>query len=409
LDAAAVTSCAADAGCTLPSAGGGDEEFSLNVGVARLPLRDVRRHYRNINAVWAPGTILLIDFPFKDKVGDMGLWLEVLLPVYSQLAMRRWTQLTNSTAAEGSIVAALFFNLEKKQFDEAPWAADLVELALRPAAEERGAALQLLFWDDLEGLSPATWLGFERLLHVHSRHSHPARAAEFASPELAAQFRAAAYAVAGLPPPGAAPPAPRIITYLMPSEGCRVANSKDVMVALHEAAAPLGMRVRPYTATSMTPLRSLVSIAARSGALVGRHCSLLGLSAFLPPGAVVAELLPHNWEAGRIDETYKNITSSIGDVHHFAWRAPSVQWMRYQGEKDERYCNWTAEECASKPCLEAQERAGLMADGGALRELLAAMLPRASAGEGVAALAAEWPWPPRIERTGNTGLWWDQH
>ena len=38
-------------------------------------------------------------------------------------------------------------------------------------------------------------------------------------------------------------------------------------------------------------------------------------------GAMVVELLPYNWEWKGVSRIYKNITSSMGDIHHFAWRA----------------------------------------------------------------------------------------
>jgi hypothetical protein len=33
------------------------------------------------------------------------------------------------------------------------------------------------------------------------------------------------------------------------------------------------------------------------------------------------ELLPYNWEWQGISRLYANLTTSLGDVHHLAWRA----------------------------------------------------------------------------------------
>lgn len=64
-------------------------------------------------------------------------------------------------------------------------------------------------------------------------------------------------------------------------------------------------------------------------------------------GAVVLELLPYNWEWKGISQLYFNITRSLGDVHHFAWRAGSPRWAIFS-EGEERYASWTAQECNSR-------------------------------------------------------------
>lgn len=60
------------------------------------------------------------------------------------------------------------------------------------------------------------------------------------------------------------------------------------------------------------------------------------------------ELLPYNWEWKGISQIYLNLTRSLGDIHHFAWRAPSAQWVVYAEPEDAKYAHWTIEECASK-------------------------------------------------------------
>lgn len=64
-------------------------------------------------------------------------------------------------------------------------------------------------------------------------------------------------------------------------------------------------------------------------------------------GAVVLELLPYNWEWRGVSTIYRNITASLGDVHHFAWRAQSAKHTAYENPDDARYGEWTHEECAS--------------------------------------------------------------
>ena len=45
---------------------------------------------------------------------------------------------------------------------------------------------------------------------------------------------------------------------------------------------------------------------------------------------------------------YVNITRSVGDIHHFAWRAEESRWAVYADADEARYAEWTAEECSSR-------------------------------------------------------------
>lgn len=65
-------------------------------------------------------------------------------------------------------------------------------------------------------------------------------------------------------------------------------------------------------------------------------------------GAVVLELLAYNWEWKGISEVYVNITQSVGDIHHFAWRAKHPRWSEYIDADEARYAYWTPEECSSR-------------------------------------------------------------
>ena len=82
--------------------------------------------------------------------------------------------------------------------------------------------------------------------------------------------------------------------FVAPAE--QVVNNGEVMAALHEVGAKLGLAVRPYTVTATAPFASFVAAMSKTGLLVARHGPLLANAAFLPPGAAVLELLPYNWE-----------------------------------------------------------------------------------------------------------------
>ena len=123
---------------------------------------------------------------------------------------------------------------------------------------------------------------------------------------------------------------------------------------------------------------------------------------------MVLELLPFNWEWGGLSEVSRNLTRSLADIHHFGWRAPSAAAAAYASEEDAKYAGWRADECTSRGCLEAHDRAAVVADIPALRALLRELLPRAVGGEGVESLAARVPWPRAAPRAkGGTGLWWE--
>jgi len=96
-----------------------------------------------------------------------------------------------------------------------------------------------------------------------------------------------------------------------------------VLSALREVGLRLGMSVRPYSVTPGAAFPSFVASMAKTGVLVARHGPLLANALFLPPGALVLELLPYNWEWRGISEIYLNLTRSVGCLHHFAWKANS--------------------------------------------------------------------------------------
>ena len=104
-----------------------------------------------------------------------------------------------------------------------------------------------------------------------------------------------------------------------------VVNAGEVLGALREVGAALGMAVRPYSVTAGASFASFVAAMAGTGVLVARHGPLLANAAFLPPGALVLELLPYNWEWRGLSEVYRNLTRSVGSLHHFAWKANSSE------------------------------------------------------------------------------------
>ena len=120
---------------------------------------------------------------------------------------------------------------------------------------------------------------------------------------------------------------------------------------LWEVAAQSGWQVQRFTATPSAPFADHVHTMAETGILVSRHGAMLANALFLPPGAAVYELLPYNWEWRQMSQMYRNMTQSMGMLHHFAWRANDPKWAQYASQDDAKFAPWTADECKSKSAL----------------------------------------------------------
>ncbi|KAL4433026.1 hypothetical protein ABPG77_006453 [Micractinium sp. CCAP 211/92] len=387
-----------------------DVPFSHNIAVGKLPLTNTSLHLHNIEAGVLRGTCLWVDFPFPAFPENMGHWAEALLPIYSALTNGSWAATAGLAPEAAHLSSVIFPNLRREQVKDLTWVMDMLRLALRPGLRSPRALPRVLFFDELESLNATSWLGFERVLVVHSRYAHPEGRSGFATPEHAWAFREAAYAAANVSmggPAWDAGVAPPVITYLMAMNHEPVVNNGEVLAALREVGDSLGMAVRPYSVTPGAAFPSFVASMAGTGVLVARHGPLLANAVFLPPGALVLELLPYNWEWHGISEIYLNLTRSVGCLHHFAWKANSSEWVMYLEKEDAKYSHWTAEECSSRYCLEAHARAGMIVDTETVKASLLDLLPRALQGEPVQQLAGRLPWPRGSQSREGSGLWWD--
>ncbi|EFN55147.1 hypothetical protein CHLNCDRAFT_134237 [Chlorella variabilis] len=409
LDASDLDKYGGGDGSATSAATSADIPFSQNIAVGKTPFTNVSAHYHNIRAGVLLGTCLWVDFPFPAFPENMGHWAEVLAPIYSALTNASWRQ--RAPDSEGYLRAVIFPNLRREQVQGLSWVMDMLRLTLRPGLKEGQALPRLLFFDELASLNATSWLGFERVLLVHNRYTLPSGRSGFVTKAHTDAFREAAYAAANITyggPAWSAGLAPPVITYLMAMNHEPVVNNGEVLGALRDVGRALGLSVRPYSVTPGAAFPSFVASMANTGVLVARHGPLLANAMFLPPGAVVLELLPYNWEWRGISEIYVNLTRSVGAVHHFAWKANSSEWVMYLEAEDAKYSHWNAEECSSRYCLEAHARAGMVVDTEAIKALLLDLLPRTLKGASVAELALRYPWPKGSGRDGGgTGLWWD--
>ena len=368
----------------------------------------------------------------------MGFWAEVLAPLFSQLSLNAAHEAAEAAGGGADdphhqrtppyIRTVVIPQLRRVRVLSSPWVLEMIKIAVRPGMDpSKTAPPRLLFWDDLEATPLDSWLGFERVLHVYTRHKHPTGGGQgFISPAVALQFREAVHAAVGIPLPLPGTPPPRTITYLMPTDGAGVENNKQVLETLRRAAETVHnggssttstttsttsnamFSVRPYSPTPSVPLVSLVAVMTRTGLLVGRHSPLIANSLFLPPGAVVAEILPFNWDFAGLNEVYKNLTESTGRLGHVAWRAPTSDWMSYATVSDARYASWLPTECSSAHCLDAHNRAAVRVNTTELEVVIEDALRAVITREEPEQLRMRYPWPSRAVLSGKTGLWWDQ-
>ncbi|CAK0784873.1 hypothetical protein CVIRNUC_008078 [Coccomyxa viridis] len=377
--------------------------LSMNCALIGLPTSDARSFINNTRATWVPGVSLLIDYPFAAYPDNFGHWAELLLPIYNVIEERTCSQ--GHAVASGRIDSLVMTNVRKQSLVGLDWFWEMLKLVLASAVPPGRDLPRVIFSEHLSHLPRDTWLGFEAAVVVHTRYARGDGRSGFASPDLGQRLRRLAFTSHGMQPPEQAQ-LPRTITVFRAAEGEEVVNSDELMGAMRDIGQTFGMAVRPYTATPRAPFESYLSVMARTGVLVSRHGPFLANSIFLPPGAMVVELLPYNWEWKGVSRIYKNITSSMGDIHHFAWRAKHPKWAVYPSQHEARYAEWTAEECVGSDCLDVHARAAMRVDVATVQELIVESLPGCLRGQDVEEL--EKPWPELVKSAGSTGLWWDK-
>jgi hypothetical protein len=419
--------------------------FSTNIAITKFPVPSLSAHQSNTDSIWLRGTTLWLDYPNPAKLDDLGTWAaDVLLPNRALLSSQEWTNPDTSTGpqtATAVISTIVFPNLQRSSVAGFSWVNDFLKLAIKPGIKEGRPFPRVLFWDDLytSGNKNTLWVGLERVVTAQPREKRPpppppSEGEEDINVMAARAMREEAYRLAEVPRPSGweASSPPLTITYLMSfgNDGT-IINNGPMLRTLREIGESTNMQVRPFSVTPGAAFTSHIAAMAKTGVLVARHGPLLADCLFLPPGSVLVELLPYNWDWAGESSRYYNMTRLLGDVIHLGWRAGSDRWVVYQGG-DDKYRHWTPDECGSKSCTDAHGRAGLIANVEAVKRMLMDVLPQikmATASnsnnhssiddddydEGrrrrirstTATLEARWPWPKFPYRKGGTGLWWD--
>jgi len=93
-------------------------------------------------------------------------------------------------------------------------------------------------------------------------------------------------------------------------------------------------QVRVFEFTEDTPMADQLRAMRDTTILVSPHTSALANAVFLPPGAAVIELIQRNWVWDNLDRSFQVQTASLGDIHHWAWRATKREHIRYVNPRD---------------------------------------------------------------------------
>ncbi|MEW5302301.1 MAG: hypothetical protein WDW36_005101 [Sanguina aurantia] len=315
----------------------------------------------------------------------------------------------------------LLFNMRREMNT---WFTEVLANALAPGLLPGQAMPPILDSSDLASYDLLGWLAFESLVVVQDRYTHPKRltgfigsdhgdlwrydkceryvsselGSGFQTQELGTTFRESAYARANLPAPspwtpGQPPPLPRHLTYLSHHDSYPgIVNEAELVAALYPLAREFGLRLRPASLSTDAPYASHVETFADSAVVVGKHGPLFASAVLLPPGALVVELLPYKWEWQGVSRLFYNMTQSMGDIHHHAWRPMEREWCEYIETTDIKYHTWNPVECHARECLLVHAKARLIVDIPAVTALLRQLLPGVLAGNSVQSMSQ--PWPP---------------
>mmetsp|Transcript_26134 Transcript_26134/g.70756 ORF Transcript_26134/g.70756 Transcript_26134/m.70756 type:complete len:546 (+) Transcript_26134:118-1755(+) len=428
-----------------------EDGVTTNSNIVRAPVSNIQALTSNLRTAYLPGNTLLIDFPFMAYLNHLGHWAELMVPLLSVLLDGSWradvrgaslvrrdgraTGDGTGVEAQGKRAAAALAAassapqridtvlLGNKMKHMTPWFSALLDLVLEAALPDSPKP-RLVDYGDLAGFDQRAWLMIENLVVVQDRYTHPENKKGFAGPEHGdmwrydhceryvshdfsirfkqpehgALLRRLAYEKLGIPAPapwqqGTPPDLPNTISLFMPAgpEWPGITNHAELLQLLHRVAAQHNMKARMISLSEEASFGSYIDAVSRSAVLIGRHLPSMANSMFMRPGSMVVELLPYKWEWANLSMLYRNITESMGDIHHFAWRPQHYKFAYYSNISDLKYHTWTPIECHAKECLSIQARAGLIVDLEAVGQLLTQKLPAVLAGRPVEELREPWP------------------
>lgn len=195
---------------------------------------------------------------------------------------------------------------------------------------------------------------------------------------------------AGLPPPEpwGTRKIPRTITYQRKRANRRILNEDEFVSMLHEFG---DVKVVEYNETSS--LYEQLLQMRDTGVFVSVHTSNLANAPLLQPGSAVVEIIQRNWHWNGLDTSFRDQTITMGDIHHYAWRAQRLNETFYLYDRDYvKVAHWPPEECGTEECVEAHTKVDVKVDIPAFRALLQERLP--VVWNNTHPYYAQFEWPP---------------
>eukprot|EP01025_Chloroclados_australasicus_P042517 TRINITY_DN4522_c0_g1_i2.p2 TRINITY_DN4522_c0_g1~~TRINITY_DN4522_c0_g1_i2.p2 ORF type:complete len:202 (+),score=14.77 TRINITY_DN4522_c0_g1_i2:264-869(+) len=188
-----------------------------------------------------------------------------------------------------------------------------------------------------------------------------------------------------LPEAGTKPP--KTITFQRKRANRRIINEPDLLKLLNTYAP---VRVVEFNETHS--FAEQLTVMSQTGLFVSAHTSNLANSPFLPPGSAVLELIQRYWDWNRIDQSFKDQTDQMGDIHHFAWRAYHINQTVYLKPRDlDKFGAWTDAQCKVEECVEAHTNVDVIVDIPQIKRLLDKVVTKVFEGTPVKELAVQWP------------------
>jgi protein O-GlcNAc transferase len=296
----------------------------------------------------------------------IGHWLEHLMPLVS--ALREEEQQQQSTM---SFPADRILVLHLKRTHLIEWVRAVLAAAINTNIKNNkdiGQSDKLppiylqkevsSMWDQigtpLEGVDDTEWICFQKVLVVKDTFNGGGRVVK--TPQDAENFRNKAYEMHEMPSP---PPVQARkegkwslnITVFHKSMNRRIVNEAALLRMLRQFS---GRGIRVVEFNFDTPFKEQLGIMASTHIVVSTHTSALANVMFLPPGAVVLELIHRNWVWSNLDSSFKAQSDARGDLYHWAWRAVKKEHGKYINPRDEE--RFGGDEWAGEKVRTTEER-----------------------------------------------------
>ncbi|WIA28051.1 hypothetical protein OEZ86_010636 [Tetradesmus obliquus] len=360
-------------------------KFSKNQEITALHVLDAKAWSKSTKWRAVRGDTLLFDFIFFVHPTAIGHWWEMMGPLYSVL-------IQPGVDFKRPCDQMVLLHLKRTHLME--WVRAVVAVALGVGVQQELPPILLqqesnVPWQQLgmplEGVPADEWVVFERAVIVRDLFTGGTRT--FTNSADARAFRAEVYRQYGLPPPAARRRVPSVITFQRKRANRRIVNEDGLLELLSRYGS---LRVVEFN--SSTSFADQLATMRDTGVFVSAHTSNLANAVLLQPGSAVVEIIQRHWTWNRMDQSFRDHTAMLGDIHHFAWRASHANETVYQSQRDEiRFANWSKSECLTEDCTEAATRVDIVVDLAAFKALLDSRLPLVFAGKSVQQAALPWP------------------